>query len=92
MKFLSQMKRTLTLNKFDYDYMLDFHYKVSTQKFCSTYILIDSKILHTCIPYLIQWLQGCHQKPVASEIGRLLLNFSPATFKSQLGFKVAGDS
>ena len=45
LNFLSKMKRTLALNKFDYDYMVSFHYKVSGQKLCSTFILIDSNIL-----------------------------------------------
>ena len=42
----------LTLNKFDYDYVLNSHYKVSAQKLCSAYISVDFKILPTCMPYL----------------------------------------
>ena len=39
--------RTLTLNNFDYDCILNFHYEVSTQKFCSIYISIRSEIFPT---------------------------------------------
>ena len=54
-----KMMRTLTLNKFDHDYMLNSHYNVSTHKLCSTYISVGSIILPNCAPCLIHHTKEC---------------------------------
>ena len=41
---MKKRMRTLTLDKFDFDHLLNSHYKVSTQKLCSSYISVDFKI------------------------------------------------
>ena len=50
---IEKVMRTLAMNKFDYSYVQDFHYRLSSRKLCSTYISIDPKILSTCVPYLV---------------------------------------
>ena len=54
---MEKMARTLTLNKFDYDCVLNSHYDVSPRKLCSAYISIDSKNLPSCASYLIYYIK-----------------------------------